>query len=102
MEDETHQDYCKYADALISSNKYWKENIFRKFDYSILTKDGIKETLRSENDKIQVADLARFVSLNSTKLYKNRDLIIIMRRIFGLKVDTNIKDIWRALCWNYE
>ena len=49
-----------------------------------------------------MADLVRFVNLNSGKLFKNRDLVIIMRRISEGKAEIEMKDVWRALCHDYE
>lgn len=47
-----------------------------------------------------MSDFVRFINLVSGNLYKNRDLIVIMRRIGERNIDLN--SVYRALCGNYK
>lgn len=102
MEKQPHEDYVKYADALIAAEGHWRTQLFKKFSWSKLRENGIQDALASDSPslKISVADLARFVNLASGNLYKNRDLILLMRRIGegALPPDR----IFRAFCEDYE
>lgn len=47
-----------------------------------MVKEGIEETLTIDNKlELTVSDLVRFSNLTSGKMYKNRDLMVILKRI---------------------
>ena len=102
MYQTAHEDYGKYADSFTRANEHWKQNLVGKYDYDNLIKSRIEERLTVENKSqgLVVADFVRFVNLTSGNLYKNRDLIVIMRRLGEDHI--SIEQVYKTFCKNYK
>ena len=74
-----------------------------RFDYEKLKQEKIDRILVFENkeDELVVADLVRFVNLGSGNLYKNRDLVLIARRIWANENELSVEKIFKAFCNNF-
>lgn len=52
----------------------------------------------NKEDELIVSDLVRFVNLGSGNLYKNRDLVLIARRMSSNVNELSVEKIMRAFC----
>ena len=69
--------------SYIVSKKFWEEKIVKQFSIAALKAEGLNLEKFDLEKKgyINVEDLVRFLNFESGNFYRNRDLILISKRL---------------------
>lgn len=90
--------YKDVATAYIEAKRHWEREIVEKFDQHLLTQEGFTEQAVDLDKKgyLSVEDLVRLLNLEADSFVRNRDLVLIHRRL--AKNTLTFSELVRQLC----